>query len=278
MKQPILLFSVTVHESYDAINDLISSILMSYNNSFIVLHANVLWKDFDKNKINLLNDRVFINHNRFPLHDRMQGKTGIHLSNIDFFNSLSINYDYVILCASNELYIKKIDIAHIVKNQYGSDFLCVSKESPYYKVIPHHDTFYLRDVIGNLLDFISSTNGIFSGRHEGMFFSKELANEMIKIYFSKFGYLTNLCRCDEEIILHTFLYNIASPTYTESLCYFSRKLVTYETVYQFQKNALPTSHDFFIKYDTTAEYKYSIKGIDRFNQNLRNEIKVLIGI
>jgi hypothetical protein len=231
-----LLFSITVHESYDAVNDLVKSIIKSYPNSYIILHINRLWDIFDESKINGINQYVFVNKkHRYKLLDRLQGKTGIHISNIEYFNELNLMYDYIVLCASNELYIKPIDINHITQNEYGSDFLCVTKTSSYYQSIPHHDSAFIQSVIGNSLDYISSNNGIFGGRHEGMFFTKEIGNEIIKLYRKKFHDANNVCRCDEEIIPHTILYNIVNPTETESLCYFSsfENKIDYELIRKF---------------------------------------------
>ena len=272
-----LLFSITVHESYDALNDLVDSIFKSYKNSYIILHINSSWNDFNENFVNHINQKVFINKNhRYFVSHHLCGKTGIHISNIEYFNTLNINFDYVVLCASNELYIKPIDIDFISKNEYGSDFLCVSPESEYFTKIPHRDTSFIRSVIGNGLDMFLSKNGIFGGRHEGMFFTKDIACEMIRIYRFIFGEINDLCRCDEEIILHTILYNLVTPTDTESLCHFSSRSIDYDLIFDFYKNKVTDFFDLFTKYDTNVMYKYSIKGIGRHDYEFRNKIKNLI--
>jgi len=275
-----LLFSVTVHESYEAINDLIKSILKSYKNSYIILHVNKLWNNFDESQIIYINEYVFVNNKyRYPLTDRLQGKTGIHISNIEYFNTLNIDYDYTILCASNELYIKEIEINHIKKNEYGSDFLSVSKNSIYHESIPHHDSDFVKSVVGDSLDDIAYKNGIFGGRHEGMFFSKQIATEMISIYRKKFHDANNVCRCDEEIIPHTILYNIVLPTETESLCYFSsfENKIDYELIRKFYNKEIKEFSDYFTKYDKNVDCKFSIKGVSRNDNELRLNISKLIG-
>lgn len=273
-----LLFSITVHESYDSINELIRSINKSYEDSYIVLHINYLWRDFEDNKIENNTKRVFINKKyRYPLYNKMEGKTGIHFSNIEYFNTLNIDYDYVIICASNELYIKPIDIEYIDSKKYGSDFLSVSTNSIFYKKIPHIDSSFIKSVIGDSLKFIYNKNGIFGGRHEGMFFQKELAEELVKIYRKNFSTANNLCRCDEEIIPHTILYNIVDPTDTESICHFSNRQIDYSLIKNFYEDKIVDFSDLFTKFDTNVMYKYSIKGIDRNNRNLRKDIENLIG-
>jgi hypothetical protein len=112
-----------------------------------------------------------------------------------------------------------------------------------------------------------------------MFFSKKIASEMISIYRSKFHNANNVCRCDEEIIPHTILYNIVNPTETESLCYFSsfENKIDYELIRKFYNKEIKEFSDYFTKYDKNVDYKFSIKGVSRNDNELRLNISKLIG-
>jgi hypothetical protein len=271
------LFSITVHESINALNDLIESILFFNKQSYIVIHVNSSWSDFSDDNILYIKNRVFVNPNRFLLLDRLSGKTGIHISNIEYFNTLNIDYEYVVLTASNELYLKKIDESFFNKNKYGSDFLSISENSKYYKTIPHPDTSFINKATQNikneLLD-ISQNSGIFGGRHEGMFFIKKISDHMIEVYRNYFGKNVDLCRCDEEIIPHTILYNFVDPTDTESLCYWRNhhQQFNLQTIYNFTKDGFDPHKDSFTKLNNNFK-KFSIKGIPRNDFKFRNEIR-----
>jgi hypothetical protein len=270
-----ILFSITTHESIDALNLLIESILYSYNNSYVVLHVNSSWIDFNPDSVIFLNKKVFINTKKYSLSNSLEGKSGVHISNIEYFNSLNIDYDYVILSASNQFFLKNIDIDYIELTKYGSDFLSVSTDSKYYSLIPHPDTGFINSVLGGIKDklkSIANKNGIFGGRHEGMFFSKDIGLKIISDYRHLFGDDINLCRCDEEIILHTLLYNIVDPTETDSLCYFHKTYPTIDTIVNFKHCNLIMDIDLFTKEKSNINKKYSIKGVDRKDKNILEQI------
>jgi hypothetical protein len=273
-----ILFSITAHESIIALNDLVESILYAYTNSYGIVHINQSWSDFSDKDIIHINDRVFINPNRFILSHSLSGKTGLHVSNMEYFNSLDIDYDYIVFTASNELFLKKIPDNYFVENQYGSDFLSVTKSSKYYEKIPHIDADFINGVVNHIsaqLNSIGEKNGIFGGRHEGMFFNKDLGIQMIYTYRKFFGDSIDLCRCDEEIIPHTILYNSAEPTDTESICYFHNQNFNIDTIINFKKLNFLEKTDLFTKIDKNAN-KFSIKGINRHDTNFRNQIKKVI--
>ena len=273
-----ILFSITAHESISALNDLIESILYAYTDSYVIVHINQSWSDFSDKDIIYINNRVFINKNRFILNHSLSGKTGLHISNIEYFNSLNIDYNYVVFTASNEFLLKKIPENYLIENQYGSDFLSVTKSSKYYEKIPHIDSDFINGVINHIsyqLNSIGEKNGIFGGRHEGMFFNKDLGTKMITTYRKFFGDSIDLCRCDEEIVPHTILYNLVEPTDTESICYFHNQNFSINTIIDFKKLNFLEKTDLFTKIDKNPN-KFSIKGVSRNDTDFRNEIKKII--
>jgi hypothetical protein len=253
-KNTVLLFSITAHESVSAINDLVDSILLSHSNSYIVFHITEIWKTFNTNDINLINERVFINPTRYNITEKYQGQTGCNISNIEFFNTLNIKYDYVILVQSNELYVSPIDIDYIIKHQYGANH----SKTP--------ENHYIRGIkLSSFLE-IAEKNGRWNGYVEGMFFSKNIADYLIPTYRNYYGNEFNIFVCDHEQLLHTMLYNFVEDNNVDGLCLMRiSETNTFEAIINFidtQKSAL-------IK-------QFSCKRIDRHNRELRNKIMKLI--
>jgi len=265
----IILFSVTAHESHESLNLLIENCLHFSPNSYIVVHINKSWKSFKPEKINHLNKNVFINPKQFLLNDRLEGKSVLHITNIEYFNSLCIDYHHVVLMASNQLLLKPINFDFINSVRYGSDYLSISPNYEIFSKIPHPDTAFINLQVQHLLPQltdISIKNGMFGGRHEGMFFSKEIGIKMINTFKKYFNYTVNLCRCDEEIILHTILYNLVTPTDTESICFFPKNVVPSEIEINEFVNNEASVIDLFTKYQNSINHKFSIKGIKRKNE------------
>lgn len=251
MENKKILFNIAVHESIDAVNDLIDSILWSYEYSYVVLHVNANWNDFDEKKLKYLNDKVFVNNTRFPL-EKFYGLGGILILNINYFNTLNIDYDYVVLASSNELYVKKIDIKYIESSKFGSEYYPIPQDYDERKFIK----------ISKELEKISSSNGMYHGFFEGTFFEKNIANQMVSIYLKHFGTNPTYTQVDEENLLPTILYNIVKWEKTESLCLFHHEPnVNFEKI----KSLI----------DNTLIKKFSIKRVDRFDFSLRNQIKEL---
>jgi hypothetical protein len=260
-----ILFSVTAHESILAINTLVESILYSYPDSYIVFHMNSNWKDFDQRDVKLLNDRVFINKNRFPT---VWGYSigGFHFNNIQYFNSLSINYDFVVLTSSNEMYVKKINIDFLNRSEYGANSGVMPSDYP-------KQNF---QKISKQMNEISLKNGFYSSWHEGMFFTKDISDEMLKVYTHYFGDIPTFVHKDEENMLPTILYNVVPYNNVNGLCFFYHKELNLNLIKSFINN------EYIIEFETNYEIndridvRYSIKRIPRFDYTFRTDILNLI--
>lgn len=260
-----ILFSITAHESIHALNTLIDSILYSYPNSYMIFHINSNWESFSENDVKLLNNRVFINNKRFST-NWGYSIGGFHFNNIKYFNSLNIPYDFVILTASNEMYVKKIDINYLNSVQYGSNSGIMPNDYPmqnFYKILKE-------------MKHISLKNGFYSSWHEGMFFTKDISDEILRKYKYYFGDDPIFVYKDEEHMLPTLLYNTVDWKDTCGLCFFYQNKLNLELIKSFINNEY---RDEFIKnyeINDRLDRRYSIKRIDRFDSKFRNDILNLI--
>ena len=268
-----LLFTLTAHENEDSLICVIKSIFKAYADSYVIIHLSESWQ-CDKDKLTNISERVFINPTRYPIVNKFSGKTGIHVSNIEYFNSLNIEYDFTIFCASNELFIKPIDIEYIETHEYGSDWLALSEDKQWFSRYPHPDKSFVYNQLNKVVEIhsINKRNGNFGGRHEGMFLKKWISDELVNQYRDKIGHSINRCRCDEESLLHTIIYNIVDPTPTEGLCLFlgfdhmveikKKTSLKWESLHNLIDGNLDMYHvDLFSKVNNSP--KNSVKGIDR---------------
>jgi hypothetical protein len=260
MNKTALLFSLTVHENESAINDFIEFARYAYQSSYFILHVNSLWGEFDSNKLLYLNDRVFINSNRFEISSKFCGKTGLHVSNIEYFNNLDISYDFIIISASNELYLKKINVDYLEKYKYGSN--CNQNYWSW------DSNTYIHDV--QLISLMKSLFGEFchNGFHEGIWFSKKTGESIVSFYRNKISREYDVFNCDEELLLPSILYFVENYEKRGSgLNYFHQSQApNFEEICDFINN----------KNDLLHENYVSIKRIDRNNKNLRNQLKKML--
>lgn len=276
-----ILISLTVHESYESINNFIEILNITNKNNYLIIHVNKSWTDFDFKNINNTNNNVFINENRFYLKNKYSGKSGIHISNLEYANSINLDYEFVILSTSNQFFTKPVDFKYLIEKKYGSDFLCIESKFEEYEKISHHDKDFIKSQFSNYnkeMSEIGKNNGVFGGPHEGIFFTKEISIKIIETYRKYFNNNINLFRCDEEVIIHTILYNIVKPTETESLCFFMYRGESIENFKKFIDQKM--SEEYKQKYKTyftkninkSILKKISIKPINRVDINLQKEL------
>jgi hypothetical protein len=261
----IILFSITAHESINALNTLVQSILYSYPNSYIIFHINANWKSFNESEVKLLNERVFINKNRFAT-NWGYSIGGFHFNNIKYFNSLNIKYDFIVLTSSNEMYVKKIDINFLNTSEYGSNSGVMPNDYPV-------QNFYK---ISKEMSSISHKNGFYTSWHEGMFFTKDISNEMLNIYKYYFGDNPTFIYKDEEHMLPTILYNIVPWKDVNGLCFFYQNNLNLKLIKSFINNENVEEFNKNYEINDRINLRYSIKRINRFDYNLRNDILQLL--
>lgn len=99
-----IVVSIPVHEKPDVINDLIENIKTYIEHPIIVLHISAgFYKNYNENEIHLDSD-TYIN----PMH--LQTTWGnifqTHVSNFQFIKNL-VDFDYFLMQASNDMFVKK---------------------------------------------------------------------------------------------------------------------------------------------------------------------------
>lgn len=262
MEDKIIVFSVTAHESHQAINDLVKSILHSHKNSYIVIHVTQMWVGFDETQINLLNKHVFINTTRYNIRDKYWGKAGCHVSNMEFFNLLNKEYDFLIITDSNELFLRKIDINYLNEHKYGS---C-------------HNRTPTDHIIRNAIlpPELYEINGRWNGYPHGMFMTFSIVTKMVNNYRKYYGNRVNIFNCDEEQLLHTILYNIVDDNGIGSLTdYRGGDDIHIDSLIEFMKTN-KTADTIYNWPVVTDNVTFSIKPIERTNRKTRDVLIKLI--
>ena len=161
-----LLFSIPVHEKQDIINNQIENIFNYNPGCKIILHINPSFAHFEPKKSNYPN--LFYHQTKIPYihgHDLL----AYHVANFNYCIEKNIYFDYFILTASNELYIKKGAIHQITKHKNGLQIVESKKENIWHNF---NKDLHLNYKIIELLSLIKEKN-ICGGQAEGQYFEKK---------------------------------------------------------------------------------------------------------
>ncbi|MEY0727006.1 hypothetical protein AB7254_07395 [Providencia rettgeri] len=123
MKETKLLLSLAVHENVDAIVDQIKNIKKYIPNSYLILHCSHNLLHEYKNEIyNCVSkfDNVYINPQ--SLHTNYLDGTVLlaHLINLQYAESIQLEYSYLLLLGSNEMYVRS-GVEQYIKSFESSD-------------------------------------------------------------------------------------------------------------------------------------------------------------
>jgi chondroitin synthase len=178
-----LVFSITVHECYLAVADLIKNIKFFNPQCGVVIHVNSSCGGlFDDIKSRIIEqpeyENVFLNTSRFDTSKSSFSLHRAHISNYKYLLGLGVNFEYFVLEASNSLYVRfgaydymrsfDLGIGRGAINQYWKD------------AILKHNV---------LQEFVFKTTGKdkalseqhLKGCHEGSFYSYEIAKKVFKL-------------------------------------------------------------------------------------------------
>ena len=265
-----LLFSIPVHEKQDIINNTLENIFHFNPNSKIILHINKTFQDFDPSLSQYNN--LFINKTNID-YTKGGDLLAYHISNFDYCIKNNISFEYFILSASNELYIKRGSNIYIEKVKNG---LQIVKQNEDFTVDWHNfkKNIENNESIQKLFELIQN-NKLVGGQAEGQFYQKHVFQKIYDLYIQiTLGY-EPLNFEAEEIIPQTIFHSlnleyndpITLQNYTNNIDFtvpYIKELTNTNIQIQSNtlKNQLTSPH--LNKY---SENIYSIKRVDRnFNK------------
>lgn len=189
-----IVFSLTCHENVDCVIDLINNIYKNFDDFNIYILISTIENIFNELKKANLNKNIIIvsvrnnDHNIWGNHDLLYQ----HIKNIKYLNENNIKYDYFWFVASNEYFIKKINLNflenNIIKN-YEKRNLSNKQVSNYYddfnKNCETWDWTWYKDIKKDehTVNIFKENNIIiYYGPHEGLVLPYELAEEIATMY------------------------------------------------------------------------------------------------
>jgi hypothetical protein len=191
-----LLFSIPVHEEQDIINNQIENILNFNPNAKIILHINKSFTNFDINKTSYNN--VYINSNRFN-YTFGKGLLWIHINNFIEACNIGINFKYIIILSSNEMFIKYGLNKYVNKHKNGLQIEKFDLNNDWHNF---NKGLEKNPLIINLLKEIN-LNQFYGGQTEGQFYEKNVFNKIKDIYLKIFGNSELNNFETEEIVIQT---------------------------------------------------------------------------
>ncbi len=265
-----LLFSIPIHEKQDIINNQIENIFNYNPGCKIILHINPSFTHFEPKKSNYPN--LFYHQTKIPYihgHDLL----AYHIANFNYCIEKNIYFDYFILTASNELYIKKGAIHQITKYKNGLQIVESKKENNWHNF---NKDLHLNYKIIELLSLIKEKN-ICGGQAEGQYFEKEIFKNISTIYLNLTNNNNELLTFEaEEIIPQTIfkslnIKNFGIPLTLQNysnqiefnIPYIKQLIQGLKIENNTKKKALPSPHI----NKNSKNNVYSIKRVDReFNE------------
>lgn len=205
--------SIPVHERLDVVVDQIHNIKYFYDHEVCIVlhlsqnfhhHEHVPHRDYDiYNKHN-----VFVNHERLPT---SLPNTLVHVHNSNFkFAKQHVDFDYFVLHASNDMYVKKGAKHYIERSKNAAFQFYVFPELPWCWVPYIYADNEFREMTNHL-----GISTIYGSQPEGMFFQKHIFEEMVKVIDKFYIYGRGQIYPREEVYYPTlaskFVSNLKSP-------------------------------------------------------------------
>jgi len=269
--------SIPVHEEPKVILDQVLNIFKFLGDkTLVVLHLSkgfdfkgILNKDFSF----LALDNVAINPFKLPT---ARGNL-VHIHNSNFkFAKTNFDFDFFLLHASNDMYVKHGGGGYIISVKNGINQQPTSKELNWKQSKMAHEDIELKNIMKHL-----GCDDIFGTQPEGLFFQKEVFNEMVDVIDKFFMFGRNEHYCREEIyystIIKKFTNDIATPLLYSELC---RKKIDFKLINSINQGNYKEEE---IDDNGIGKYKlydfdniYAVKRINRkYNDGLRKQIRSL---
>lgn len=268
--------SIPVHEEPRVILDQVSNIFKFLGKkTLIVIHLSKGFSFkgiFNKDFSFLALDNVILNPSKLPT---ARGNL-VHIHNSNFkFAQTNFDFDFFLIHSSNDMYIKYgggyiSDVKNGIHQQPTSKDLNWKQSKMAYKDIE----------LKNIMSYLGC-NTILGTQPEGLFFEKDLFNEMVKVIEKFFVFKVNAHYCREEIyystIINKFTSDIGTPLLYSELCRKKIDLKIIKSIYnrtykeeEFDNNGIGE----YKLYD--FDHIYAVKRIERkYNNSLRKFIRSL---
>lgn len=273
-----LLFSIPVHENQDIINNTIENIFNFNPNCKIILHINKNFSSFSNSKSNYSN--LYFNTSTIE-YTRGGDLLAYHISNFTYAIKNNIEFKYYILCASNELYIKKGAINYINTHKNGLQIMKYDNTIDHKNNEWHNFKKNLDEttVIVDLFEIINN-NTLCGGQAEGQFFEKDIFEKISNHYLTITNNNEIFLTFETEEIIPATIFNIYSnelnhgdpltlQNYSNTINFtidYIKKIINGIIIENnIIKNSLQSPH-----VNLSSENIYSIKRVDRTFNEIRN--------
>lgn len=190
-----ILVSITAHESVDCIIDMVKNINFFINNAVFIIHINsssdMVFVELKKILLSnpLLLSKVFLTEDRVNSSKNTYCLEQAHIKNFELAKALNIQYDYLMLQASNCLFIEHGVEEYMKLKDIG---LAAYKPSGYWKksIIEHKAlNQFLHIHLGKNIDLSELP---LKGCHEGSFFKNGVDCKIFNIVSSISDFCKNL--------------------------------------------------------------------------------------
>jgi len=265
-----LLFSIPVHEKQEIVNNTIENIFNFNPNCKIILHINKNFSTFDSS-LSKYHNLYFHSTN----YDYKPGEDLLiyHILNFHYCIQHNIDFEYFIICASNELYIKKNAVNYIKEYKNGIQII-TDNTHDWHNFNKNINT---QEPILQLFDLVNH-NTFCGGQTEGQFFQKNIFQKIVdyyKIITHNFSFQFNF-EAEEiipQIIFCSLNLNHGDPltlqNYTNKLKFtkpFIQNLINNTLIPDNKiKSQLISPHT-----NKSSEHIYSIKRVNRDFNEIRN--------
>jgi len=99
-----LLFSLPIHENNENVRDTIANVQKYNPGCWVVLHVSAAFSDFDRSIKEI--PRVLMNRVRFHTKHSQTSHVPLHFTNYQFAVDHGVDFDYVVILHTSEMYIK----------------------------------------------------------------------------------------------------------------------------------------------------------------------------
>jgi hypothetical protein len=213
-----ILFSFPIHENHESVLTNIAN-LRRFNGlqHHVMIHASANWQDFDESWLHLYN--VHINHLRWPMvHNRSQ--IPIHLSNYRAARDRGLDFDYVAVLHSSEMFVRRGLAEHMAGTDFSTWF--TPDTQPHDLTWPPLAHARAMRLFGDLFDAAELSNYI-CNLIEGHWWRRELFEEMDRWSAAHFAVHEQLWEwAAEEIYFPTLAWHLAGSgaAHTTPYCAF----------------------------------------------------------
>jgi hypothetical protein len=274
------LFSCPIHENNEIVGNTIENVKKYNPNCVIILHISSAFKDFDFTIGNIEN--VYINPIRFRTVHSQTSHVPIHLTNFIHGVNKKLNFDYVCILHTSEMFIKHGMEDYIKNYEYSLWFN--QDDQPRVDIWPPYVKSYNSKIFKDLFDPSDKRNYL-GNLIEGNWWQRELFEKMYNWTEKHYNIMTLTWDfAAEEVFFNTLSHHLSkTKNFGIPYCAFHHKthyVDNYEDINDIRENKMVTiwNNNNFVynKIPIFSKNLYSIKRINRDTTDLiRNYINSL---